>query len=214
MKRFLTLGTSLATIAFSAADEGSAGASVEDTGRKAITIQGVEFEILQPYSEGHTCTAAEAQALNQTRSEAIRNNTAAKVKAQLKLAGTSLFEGKEVQIALTDEVLLELNLVIGAYDAEYQFTLASVGGGRASRDPIEVEATRIAKASVASSLKSQGRTLKSITHDGENVIEGGAEKLAAAIATVAARPEVVQAARETIEQRNKLASADITALAL
>lgn len=189
---------------------------MSDTNLKSITIQGEEFEVSQPYAEGHTCSEAEAKALNQTRAENIRNNMAAKIKAALKEAGTTTdAEGKEVQNPLPDSVMADLVAEVADYDASYEFTLASVGGGRASRDPIEIEATKIAKASIVASLKAQGRTLKSVTHDeAGNEIEGGADRLAAAIAKVASSDEVVKAAKKAVAERNKLASADLADLAL
>ena len=42
---------------------------------KTISTQGVTIEVAEPYAEGHTCTAAEAKALNQVRAENVRNNT-------------------------------------------------------------------------------------------------------------------------------------------
>lgn len=180
--------------------------------KKAITIQGVEFEVSQPYAEGHTCTEAEAKALNQTRAENIRNNMAKQVKDANATAGKDE-EGNQKPLAKGQ--LKALAEAVAEYDANYEFTLASVGGGRASRDPIEIEANRIARASITASLKADGRTLKSVTHDAEgNEIEGAKERLAEAIAKVAAKPEVVEAARKAVKEREQLASADLSGLEL
>jgi hypothetical protein len=51
------------------------GGELED-----VTIAGEVFKIDTPYTEGHTCTAGEASALNQVRHENLRNNFAKKVK--------------------------------------------------------------------------------------------------------------------------------------
>lgn len=214
MKRILTVGTALAfaAIARQAEDGSGQGEGSDPSNLKAITIQGLEFEVSQPYFAGHVTTEAEAKALNQTRSENIRNNMATKAKAALKEAGVN--EAGE-QLALSDDAMLELVAAVADYDEGYEFTLASVGGGRASRDPIEVEANKIAKASIVASLKASGRTLKSVTHDAEGVvIEGGAERLAAAIAKVASDENVIATAKATVAERNKLAAADISTLAL
>ncbi|MBM61934.1 MAG: hypothetical protein CL484_03160 [Acidobacteria bacterium] len=177
---------------------------------KAITIQGVEFEVSQPYAEGHTCTEAEAKALNQTRAENIRNNMAKTVKEANAEAGKD-DEGNQKPLAKAK--LNELAKSVAEYDAEYEFTLASVGGGRASRDPIEIEANRIARASITASLKADGRTLKSVTHDADgNEIDGAKERLAEAIAKVAAKPQVIEAARKAVKEREQLASADLSGL--
>jgi hypothetical protein len=187
-------------------------AAPEDNGLKAITIQGVEFEVSQPYAEGHACSEAEAKALNQTRAENIRNNMAKQVKAAKEEAGADE-EGN--QKPLSKAQLKTLAEIVATYDAEYEFTLASVGGGRASRDPIEIEANKIARSSIAAQLKKDGRTLKSVTHDADgNEIEGGADRLAAAIAKVASDPKVVEAAKAAVREREKVASADLESLDL
>lgn len=218
MKRIAILGFALPALTHAAAGEGTPEGA--DSGLKTITIQGEAFEVTQPYAAGHVATEAEAKALNQVRAENIRNNMAAKIKAALKAAGKTTQadeEGNEVEMQnpLSDEALGELVAAVAEYDASYEFTLASVGGGRASRDPVEIEATKIAKASIVAQLRSKGRTLKSVTHDENgNEIEGGAERLAEAIAKVAAREDVVKAAKKAVADRNKLASADIDELAL
>ena len=164
-----------------------------------ITIQGVEFEISEPYAEGHTCTEAEAKALNQTRSEAIRNNNAKRIKDAKEAHGDEL----------PANILTELADAISTYDKEYEFTLASVGGGRVSRDPVEVEARKIARTSIIAQLKTDNRTLKSVTD-----VEGGKEKLEAAIAQVAASDAVVKAAKKAVADRAKLAETGIGSLDL
>lgn len=151
---------------------------------KTITIQGVEFEVAQPYAEGHTITEAEAKALNQVRAENIRNNTA-------KLVKDARGEAEEVPA----DALEELRRQIAEYDAAYEFTLASVGGGRKSSDPVEVEAQRMARAAITAQLKQAGRKVKDVD----------ADKLAAAVAKLAESEAILKAAKAAVKQRNAVA---------
>lgn len=152
---------------------------------KEITIQGLVVPVLQPYTEGHTITAAEAAALNQVRAENIRNNTAKLVKE----ASKDLAEGE----MLADDVVASLRGKIAAYDAEYIFTLASVGAGRTVRDPIEAEARKIARGLVSERIREQGLKVKDVAK----------EKVEEAIARVAASDKVLAAAKKAVEARNK-----------
>jgi hypothetical protein len=144
---------------------------MSDTTNKEITIQGVAFTVTQPYAEGHVVTEAEAKALNQTRSENIRNNMAKAVKDAKAEHGDTLPE----------DVLTSLGQAVSEYDKAYVFTLASVGGGRKSRDPVEVEAGKIARAAIMG-------------------------KLDAKIAEVASSDKVMKAAKKAVADRAALAS--------
>lgn len=150
------------------------------TKSKTITIAGKTFDVSTPYEEGHTLTAAEAKALNQVRCENIRNNMAKAVK-----------EG--VEAGKSDA---ELAQEVATYDAEYVFTLASTGGRRVM-DPVEKEARTLAKEAIKQKLAADGRKLKDIEK----------EKLEEAIATVAARDEVIKLAKQNVKRQSELASA-------
>jgi hypothetical protein len=84
-----------------------------------ITIAGHRFNVPIPYKAGHVCTEGEANALNQTFAENIRNNLAAKAK---------------------DGSLTQAD--VDTYAASYAFG----AGGKAfgPRDPIMAEALRLA----------------------------------------------------------------------
>ena len=132
---------------------------------KTITIQGVSATITAPYAEGHACTAAEASALNQVRAENIRNNKAKEVKELKEQFG-------EDEAALTAAVAE----IVAAYDEAYEFTLASVGGGRSSMSPIEKEARSIARELISGQLREKGITQKDyLAQNGEDAIK---EKIA------------------------------------
>lgn len=168
---------------------------------KEIIIQGLKFSVAVPYTEGHVITGAEAAALNQTRTENIRNNAAKFVKAALEKAGTDE-EGN--QIPLDDEAMEFLVDEVSTYDNAYEFTLASVGGGRQSTDPVDKEATRMARSLVSEEIRKAGKKIADFDKD----------QLAAVIAQTAANPDVRAAAVEAVKQRQALAAASLSALDL
>jgi hypothetical protein len=114
-----------------------------------ITIAGKSFSIEPRYAEGHTLTANEASALNQTYFENLRNNFATKAK-----------EGAD-QASFNE------------YVAAYQFGVRSAGG---SRDPIEAEAMDLARESVRDAIKRSGKKISDYT---AAAISAAAEKLLA-----------------------------------
>lgn len=116
-------------------------------GHTAITIQGHIFHVSAPYSEGHTLTANEAIALNRVRAENIRNNTASLV-AKYNSDENGGYDHEAAQSA------------VAAYDAEYNFSGARLG--RTPVDPVEREATRIAKEKITQALASKGIAVKSL----------------------------------------------------
>lgn len=73
-----------------------------------------QFSLEAPYSEGHTITRAEAQALNQLRLENVRENCRP---AFAKEAG-SLAIASDL---LSDEALERVQQAVDQYDQEYQF---------------------------------------------------------------------------------------------
>lgn len=165
--------------------------SKETPATKAITIQGLKAEVSAPYAEGHTITEAEAAALNQVRSENIRNNTARLVKAAIDEAGV------EKADELGADVVEGLKAKIAEYDAEYVFNMASVGGGRQPTDPVEVEAKKMARQLINAQLKSQGKKVGDVDKDAYNN----------AVATVAAKPEIRERAEKALKDREAAAAA-------
>ena len=156
---------------------------------KEITIAGKTFPVPQPYVAGAVITEAEAKALNQVFAENIRNNTASKVKAAVE--GTAK-EGEPT--ADTIEAF------VAEYAGSYVFTLASVGGGRKSSDPAEVEALRIARGMFADhcTLKLKA-TVKAVK---EKI---GEEAYEAKIAEIAAREDILKEAKRRVKMRQAAA---------
>jgi len=128
-----------------------------------ITIQGHVFTAPLRYAEGHTLTANEAGALNQTYHENLRNNFAGTVKKKLEELFGVKDEAGKVSIPddaeLSDEQLTEVQTEFDAYAQAYEFGARRVGGGgRTPSDPIEKEALNLAKAAIRQALKTNGKT--------------------------------------------------------
>lgn len=151
---------------------------------RSITIQDVIFTIGDVYAEGHVCSAKEAQALNQTRAENIRNNFAKTVK-----------EAKPEDGPISEEKKTELQAELDRYAAEYEF---SVGGGR-SLDPIDKESKLIAANIIDGAIAKSGLSkAKYIETKGKDYYDG-------LIAQVMAKPEVRSEATEIVKKREAVA---------
>jgi len=160
---------------------------------KTISILGVEVEISTPYAEGHTITAAEAKALNQTRAENIGNNFRKRIKDSKEGV-----EGAEPM----EKILADL----AAYDASYVFTLAAAtlaaaGGSRSTMTPLEKESNRVAKQWLVAKLKEAGSSLKKYTE------EHGADYVKAKVAEVAATDAIQAQAKKNLAAAQKTADA-------
>lgn len=153
---------------------------------KTKTIDGDAYEISQPYVEGHVLTAIEARVLNQTRSENVGNNVRTKLK-ELKEGGADL-------AALTAHVQ--------EIDAGYEFTAA--GARAAARlDPYEREARKQARELLKNHLAETGRKL-TVAPEGVSQ-EDWDEKIEAETDRIAAMPEIVKAAKQEVDAKQKRA---------
>lgn len=159
---------------------------------KTKTIEGRNFEISQPYEEGHVMSAIEARVLNQTRSENIGNNVRAKLK-------------EAIEQGASDEALAN---IVSEVDAAYAFTAA---GARASArlDPYEREARKIARELLKNYLAESGRKL-TVAPDGSTQEEWD-EKIEAEVDRIATTEAVLEAAKKEVDAKkrraDKLASA-------
>lgn len=144
---------------------------------KEITIAGALFTVTQPYAAGHVITEAEANALNQTRSENIRNNCAKAIK-----------EGKFPEG-------LDAAGYVAQYDANYVFNLASAGGAVRVTDPLEKEARRIAREELTARIKQKGGKVKDVDKDA----------FESKVAEWAANPKVIDMAKKNLKARKELA---------
>ena len=84
---------------------------------EVITILGLRFNVRSPYSAGHVCTKGEARALNQKRTESIRNH-----------------------LAVKDRPLTQAD--VDAYASSFVFGERSA---RRTNDPVEAEALELAR---------------------------------------------------------------------
>lgn len=161
---------------------------------KAKLIDGESFTISQPYEEGHVLTAAEAKALNQTRSENIGNNLRELVKA-----------AKAKRDATTDADPTDFNSLaetVAKYDTEYTFALG--GGGTSARklDPIEREAKKIADDIIKTHLAKTNRKIGEAP-EGETK-ESWATKIDAQRESIMTRDDVVKEAKKRVAARAKV----------
>lgn len=107
-----------------------------------ITIQGRSFNVPNRYEPGHVLTDGEVAALNQVFHENIRNNLAKK---------------------LPDDQT-EAQSLVDSYAESYQFGVRTGGGGGGGpRDPVKVEAMRIARKAVETAILKKGLDIKSFT---------------------------------------------------
>lgn len=160
---------------------------------KTKTIEGRNFEISQPYVEGHVISAIEARVLNQTRAENIGNNVRAKLKAAIE-------EGQD------DVSLAEL---VADVDASYEFTAAGTRAA-AKLDPYEREARKMARELLKAHLSESGRKL-TVAPEGLTDEEWG-EKIETEIDRIATLETVLEAAKKEVNARSKRAEKLATAL--
>ena len=157
---------------------------------KTKTIQGLTFEVSQPFTEGHVVTEAEARALNQTRSENIGNNVRKRIK-----------DLSETEISAED-LQAQAAEIVAEVDGSYIFTLASVSAG-AKLDPYEREALKIARELLKNHLATTGRKL---TVAPEGITEDEwKETIAAESSRIAESDAVIKAAKKTVDAKRKTA---------
>lgn len=159
---------------------------------RTITISGFPFEVSTPFAEGHTCTEAEAKALNQTRSENIRNNMARRVK-----------DAKDEDGNIDEAVMQELADAVAQYDADYEFTLAAVGGSSSAMSPVEKMAMQIAREGVHTQLQAAGRKLSEFR--GKEADPELNAKYLELIASTAASDAVVAMAEQRVAEQEAAA---------
>lgn len=109
-----------------------------------ITILGIKFPCPQPYGSGHRCSEVEAGILNRVFTENLRNNFAKRVKAlRSRAAPVEDFDALQEEFAL--------------YASRYRFS-NSRELTELTRDPVMVEALRIARGLVKAHFTAKGHT--------------------------------------------------------
>lgn len=161
---------------------------------KTKTIEGRNFDISQPYEEGHVLTAIEARVLNQTRSENIGNNVRAKLK-------------EAIEQSATDEAIAA---IVADVDANYAFTAAGTRSA-ARLDPYEREARKIARELLKAHLAESGRKL-TVAPEGSTQEEWD-EKIETEVDRIATMDTVLEAAKKEVDAKKKRADKLADALA-
>lgn len=112
-----------------------------------ITVKGVSLSVPAPFGEGHVLKANEANVLNQTLAENLRNNFASTVADAIEKNGGSL-EGLDVKA---------LQASMDAYVETYEFGARRSGGGGAPKlEPRVRIALSIAKDKVKEAIRAKG----------------------------------------------------------
>jgi hypothetical protein len=149
----------------------------ETTPRETYTIAGETFLVPMPYRHGHVLNEGEANALNQTFAENVRNNLTSKLKEE-KEAGS--YEASVFQARLDE------------YCDSYEFGVRT-GGGRSS-DPVMAEAMAIARDLVRKAIVKKGIKLSDVKASNiTDLAKQQIEKNPAILATARARVEEVRA---------------------
>lgn len=161
---------------------------------KTVTIQGVQFDISQPYAEGHILNAAEAKYLNQVRAENIGNNV------RKEITETKEANGGEVP----PEMLESLRAKVAEYDRTYEFRLTSNGGGARIVDPVEREAISIAKAAVRTQIKKENRKLLKADEQPTSETDITRERFDELVAEVAQRADVLKIAKRRVKEATEI----------
>lgn len=126
----------------------------KSTPTKEITIQGFPFEVPTPFAEGHVLTETEAQVLNQTLAENLRNNFGAQIKKSK--------EEAEAEGNRYEPDLAALQSAFQDYIAEYEFGAKRGGGGGVQLDPVERKARNLASAAIKRAVQAKGLKIKDV----------------------------------------------------
>lgn len=148
-----------------------------------ITIQGMTFNVPAVFGAGHVLSQVEADVLNQTFHENLRNNYASKVEKAQEAA-------KKDGGAPVDPTALQAGL--DEYIKTYEFGVKR--GGVRVTDPVEREARDIAKARIEAALKGKGKKLKDIETESLNGMIDAA---------LAKYPDIRAAAEKLVAARSK-----------
>lgn len=156
---------------------------------KTISIHDLEFSVPAPYGEGHTITANEAYALNQTFAENIANVWRKKIK-------------EAIDAENPDEAVASVRTKFDAYAAEYEFSGPRVSAATAT--PLEKAALRQARAWLVQQLKETDyKTLKAYKE------AAGEEAVEDKINEIAAHSEIVKLAKDELKRAENRAGVKI-----
>lgn len=151
-----------------------------------LVIQGLTFEVAERYAEGHVLTVNEANVLNQTFRENVRNNCAKLVKVAIEAADGEISESAYDDLKISVELKAEA----------YEFGVRAVASTAAGKDPVEKEAIRLAVIDIKDQIKSAGAAVKDYP---------AAQIKGAAVAAIEKHPIYLERARDEIKRRSEVA---------
>lgn len=157
---------------------------------ETVTIQGVTFDFVVRYAEGHVVTAEEAIILQRALVAAVRNNFEPGLK-----------EALEAGLA-SEEYLSEKRAEFAAVMATYAFKPRGRG---TSVDPVENKARSLAKKVVKNLLKSKGYDLKTLD---EEMLETFVDQ------ALAATPSIREEAARIVASEKAFAGVELKGLSL
>lgn len=153
---------------------------------RTIRIRQLSFELTDQFEAGHELSPAEAEALNALRAENIRNSIFKRVQAAAPEAGQEISQPQ----------LQALQAFARRLDSEYQFKTRLQ---RQQEGQLMSEAREIAFQRVSAQLRQAGTSLAVAEFD-------------AAVAELAATPEVQAQALARVQEGQRLASASLESL--
>ena len=137
----------------------------------------INLKISQPYSEGYVLTKVEADKLNQIFTDSIRSA----VTSKLKRLGSDEMDHADLEMTFQN------------FADNYSFAKRA---GKAAQDPVEKEATKLAKEQVFSAIRKKGG----------NPADYSADQIADYVAKVLEhKPEIREEAARRIESSRQLA---------
>lgn len=154
------------------------------------TIAKHKFTLFRPFAAGYVVTEAEANALNQTFAENVRNNFASKVK-----------EHSDAGSFDQDALQAELNAYMDTYEFGVRKGRPAGGTGSGGRraDPASTRALELARAAVRKKIQEIGGNLKDYT---------AKDISARAAKAVESNPKFLETAIRQIAEENDIGDID------
>lgn len=157
----------------------------EEAPTRDLQVQGLILTARLVYEAGHPCTQGEADSMNQTLCENLRNNFAGKIRKACEDAKV------ENSADLPNEIKASLSKEFGAYQEGYN--LGEGGRARGEVDPVRRQAIQMALGKVKEALKAKGHKLADVGQEKINdLAESAVENNPAFMAKAA---EIVEARR-------------------
>lgn len=164
---------------------------VDESFTLSFSSKGIVFELAARYREGDTINKPEANTLNQTLVENLRNNFTPRIAAKLEAIAKA--EGAERD--LTEAEKEELKAVFQTYESEYTFQ--GKRGSRTPVDPVRREAVKMARETITAALRAKEISPKDLKEGQmDELIEG----------YLKAHAEVLAEARVRVDKAKEAAS--------